>query len=617
MAITNPIDHGGFRLLEGWQGQIKTSGSDDGHPWEAYFPQTVPISGSSNYELHVFAPVHSSSLTASSGFSVWGSASDGSGLKPIGAVPKEDGSGMWALATDTELVLSGNIVVSNVKVFSTTGLSSSLVYARAQAGTDYPFGIPVSVSGNFLAITDAFHSGAAYVTSSNDSPIYSALVALSGAAYFTASIDAYNDLHTYDWRASASIIQVSGAVSASTEAIYQTSGSIVALYKYLTDISGTVIQVSGAVSSSTEAIYQTSASIAATYQYLTDISGTVIQVSGNIDQSNLYLSFISSSTSCSCEQLSVYLPLISSSINTSLTILSTSISESNNYLVAISGAVVDSTSYLASISSSISQSNTYLLDISGAIGSVSSSVASSNTYLNAISGGMSTSFDYSRFIAITSMFPYQLGIDAGSCDNAATSTTVNIYGITAITGNTICPFIYNCTTPGWHFVDTTTVTTASFTVSPAIPVATSSLIIKYNATKLSYNPLANAYNIYQVNPSYFHAIESQPIISESNGPIGLTSSVEFYTNEYSMFCLSFYFLVNASCSISATLDPSTTTTEWISLTEDLCGGATVITSSCLVAQDAPIRYNRVKVAFSKSTNSTNNGILVRLSQYND
>lgn len=101
-------------------------------------------------------------------------------------------------------------------------------------------GAIIQVSG---AITEEFEtsrrgSNALYVTSSQSEQIYSSLVALSGATLYTASIDSYNDLHTYDWRTSASIIQVSSAIvnefvtsRRGSEALYVTSSLASPVYE--------------------------------------------------------------------------------------------------------------------------------------------------------------------------------------------------------------------------------------------------------------------------------------------------------------------------------------------------------------------------------------------------
>jgi hypothetical protein len=136
MSLIHPIDHTGYTLLEGYVGTIKQSGSEGGTPWETYLVQTIPISAS-DYALHVKSVAPTGSITGSAGVVVYGSGSDGL-PHAIAAVLSEDGSGQYVLRTDTELNLSGNIVISNVKVYSTNGLSSSLVYGRAKTdGTVY------------------------------------------------------------------------------------------------------------------------------------------------------------------------------------------------------------------------------------------------------------------------------------------------------------------------------------------------------------------------------------------------------------------------------------------------------------------------------------------------
>jgi hypothetical protein len=136
MALTQPIDHGGFRILEGYRGETTTSGTDaEGKPWNTIYVQTTPISGTSGGALHVYSVPPTGSVTGSSGYVIYGSGSDGL-PHPIGATQNSDGT--WSIQTDTELILSGNVVISNVRVYSTDGTSASLVYGRAKAdGTVY------------------------------------------------------------------------------------------------------------------------------------------------------------------------------------------------------------------------------------------------------------------------------------------------------------------------------------------------------------------------------------------------------------------------------------------------------------------------------------------------
>lgn len=108
----------------------------------------------------------------------------------------------------------------------------------------------------------------------------------------------------------------------------------------------------------------------------------------------------------------------------------------------------------------------------------------------------SETFNENRINILYSMFPYQLGVDEGTYTNNASSTTVNIYGTSAITGSTICPWVYNTTDLTWHYVNLTSVTTSSFTVSPAITSASSSLVVRFNRAKKAYSSAADAYQVY-------------------------------------------------------------------------------------------------------------------------
>jgi hypothetical protein len=135
MSLIHPLDHSGWHLLEGYQGETKISGTDDGKPWESYIVQTVPISGTNGGALYVFSTPPTGSISGSSGYVVYGSGSDGL-PHAIGAT--QNSNGTWSIQTDTELILSGNVVINNVRVYSTDGTSSSLVYGRAKSdGTIY------------------------------------------------------------------------------------------------------------------------------------------------------------------------------------------------------------------------------------------------------------------------------------------------------------------------------------------------------------------------------------------------------------------------------------------------------------------------------------------------
>jgi len=549
MSLIHPIDHGGYRLLEGYQGETTTSGSDDGKPWTTTFVRSIPISGSTNNELYVYAPIHSGSLTGSSGFVIWASGADGT-MHPVGCRISEDGSGQYALKTDTELILSGNIVVTNVRVFSTDGTSGSLVYARAQATTDYPFGIPVSVSGAFLEITnvnaglgaayttssiaypvyvnlysgsigahiDGF--GALFVTSSEANSVYSSLVALSGSTLYTASIDAYNDLHTYDWRVSSSLsqsndllTQISGAIVADTVAVYAVSSSVVALNPFLVDISGSEIQVSG--------------SVVGTYQYLTNISGSVTNNSALV------------SSSIVADTVAVYAA-------------SSSIDNLDAYLTRISSSIVNDTVAAYAISSSIVALNPFLVDVSGSVTNnsalISSSIVNDTTAVYAVSS------------SIAATYQYLTNISGSVTNNSAliSSSIVNEFA----TSRRGSEALY---------------VTSSFT-SP----------------------------VYEV-PVYTRASMS---IDETNANVGTTSS-DYSIYEYKYFCLQFSNMLNCTASISGTLDPAGS--DWIPITVDISGYQT-ITGSCIICQSDPVKWEKVRVNYSKSINT--NSIKTRVSIYN-
>lgn len=102
--------------------------------------------GTTGGELYVTT---SGSLSASIDTHLFGSGS--TGWKPLAVKLAEDGSGDYALKVDTELVLSGNITVTNIKGYSTDGTSGSLVYGKASSdGT-------VWVTGSVLAYENAKH----------------------------------------------------------------------------------------------------------------------------------------------------------------------------------------------------------------------------------------------------------------------------------------------------------------------------------------------------------------------------------------------------------------------------------------------------------------------------
>ena len=135
MALIQPIDHGGFRILEGYRGEITTSGTDaEGKPWNTIYVQTIPISGTVDGALYIFSSPPTGSISGSSGYVLYASGTDGL-PHPIAAISSSDG---WGLKVDTELILSGNVIINNVRTYSTDGTSGSLVYGRAKSdGTVY------------------------------------------------------------------------------------------------------------------------------------------------------------------------------------------------------------------------------------------------------------------------------------------------------------------------------------------------------------------------------------------------------------------------------------------------------------------------------------------------
>jgi hypothetical protein len=56
---------------------------------------------------------------------------DSSGVTPVDVTTREDGK--KALVVDTEITFTGGVTIDNVKVFSTNGLSTGLVYGKSEA----------------------------------------------------------------------------------------------------------------------------------------------------------------------------------------------------------------------------------------------------------------------------------------------------------------------------------------------------------------------------------------------------------------------------------------------------------------------------------------------------
>lgn len=417
----------------------------------------IPISGSDDGELYVVSPMHTGSITGSSGFIVYGSGSDGL-PHPVGVTQNADGT--WSLQTDTELILSGNIVISNVKTLSVDGTSASLVYGLATA------------------------DGTQFVTSSYDYPV-----------------------HAYDRFVSGSIVTssfvVSGSVAANTSAVYAVSGSTV------------------------------------------NTTNAVLAASSSIVYNNA---------------------LISGSVKASMDAILAS-----NAL--ISGSTVNTTNAVLAVSSSIVNFS-------------------------------SASMTLEKYQLISSMFKYQLGVDGGSFYNDTTGSAVYVFGTTAITGSTICPWIFNATDVIFHQVNNSTVTTASFAVTPIIPTASASLMIKYNAPTLGLDYATEAYRTYNLNPEYSHVNGPAILVSESNGAQGLlTSSDVFCMNyDYVQFQLR---MACATASFSGTLSDESVVNagDWYSISGlvtassiEYVTGSTIYTiNNC-----CPSRYHRVRMNYFKT-----------------
>lgn len=216
-----------------------------------------------NYNGPTAGAIPSGSVTSSAGSVVYGSGTDGN-AHPIGATQNPDGT--WSLQTDTELILSGDLIVSNVKVFSVDGTSGSLVYGLAAPnGTLF---VTSSLTNPVWVSISGSSGGSTTVTSSCTSPIWATLA--SGC--FTASIDSYSDLHVYDTRVSGSIITgsiiISGSVKANSDLVVSTaaliSGSIVANTNAVLAASGSTVNTTNAVlAASGSIVANTNATLAA------------------------------------------------------------------------------------------------------------------------------------------------------------------------------------------------------------------------------------------------------------------------------------------------------------------------------------------------------------------
>lgn len=430
-----------------------------------------------NYNGPQTSLVPSGSVTSSAGSVVYGSGTDGN-AHPIGATQNPDGT--WSLQTDTELILSGDLIVSNVKVFSVDGTSGSLVYGLAAPnGTLF---VTSSLTNPVWVSISGSSGGSTTVTSSCTSPIWATLA--SGC--FTASIDSYSDLHVYDTRVSGSII----------------TGSII---------------ISGSVKANSDLVVSTAALI----------SGSIVA--------------------------------------------------NTNAVLAASGSTVNTTNAVLAASGSI-------------VANTNATLAAEALTSGSIVAFASESFNENRINILYSMFPYQLGVDEGVITNAASSTTVNITGTPSVTGSTLCPWIYNATNLTWHYADLATVTSSSFTVSPAIGAATASLVIRFNKPKKGYGPIT--------------------WISESNGAMGLTTSSDIPMLSYSNCTIQFSRVNAVTASLSATIssDTSPSIVDYYSITEALYGSS-LINSDCYLTNFENIKATALRLNYYK-TNATN-GCVVR------
>lgn len=449
-----------------------------------------------NYNGPTAGAIPSGSVTSSAGSVVYGSGTDGN-AHPIGATQNLDGT--WSLQTDTELVLSGDLIVSNVMVYSRDGTSASLRYGRVS------------------------NQDALYVTSSYSYPVYASI--MSGA--YAAAVDSVNDLHVYDTRVSGSVVTSSLIISGSIKANSDVTVASAAL------VSGSV-RVNSDVTVATAAL----------------ISGSVVANTNANLASNV---------------------LISGSIvaNTNATLASEAL---------ISGSIVANTN---------------------------ATIAAEALTSGSIVAGFSASLNFDKLNLLYTMFPYQLGVDEGSYANDASDTVVDVFGTTAITGSTICPWVFNTTDLTWHQVTLGTVTTSSFTVAPAIGTATASLVVRFNKSKKGYNSAADGYQVYNLNPEYAHQNGPATLITESNGAMGLTTSSDIPLPTYSRFAIQFSRMNGVTASLSATMssDATPSVVDFYPITEELYGSS-LINSDCYLVRSEMFKATKIRLNYYK-TNATN------------
>ena len=123
------------------------------------------------------------------------------------------------------------------------------------------------------------------------------------------------------------------------------------------------------------------------------------------------------------------------------------------------------------------------------------------------------------------------------------------------------------------------------------------------------SPTGSSGSIY-VAPSYSRATHSIDLVDTDVG----TTSSDYSIYQYKYFCMQFSNMLNCTASLSATLDSvAADPTYWIPITADVSGFHT-ITGSCIFCQDTPVKWEKIRVNFSKSINT--NSIDFWMSLYN-
>lgn len=240
---------------------------------------------------------------------------------------------------------------------------------------------------------------------------------------------------------------------------------------------------------------------------------------------------------------------------------------------------------------------------------LSSSLSSSNALLVDIVANTNAEIDLLKLHSLYSYFKYQIGVDQGTYDNGAGTTTINLYGISSLSGSTVCPWVQNTTDGTLHLINLPTVTTSSLTVSPALTTASASLIIKFNAPEQGFNPAPAAYDVWVGNPDYTHYTGPSIFVSESNGAMGLMTSSDIPCVNYDYITLSGR-LMAVTCSLSATLSTESPVNpaDWYPITNDLTAstepygtGSFIMNINNIPTKYTQIRFNYWKVAAENVT----------------